>query len=104
MPQNTPGSAPVRVKQARAESILLVGCACCSCARGNNVCDVHVQLLRESAVMREQQQPVQLAAHDKQVVTCCSANPNAVTAYKRLCAPAAESYVVHPSYSNMLDM
>ena len=55
----------------RAESIPLIGCACCSCARGNNMCDMHVQTMRQSAAVRKEQQHVEFALRDKQVVTCC---------------------------------
>ena len=54
--------------------MFLIGCARGSCARGYNVCDMHAQIMRQSAAVRKQQQHVEFALRDKHVVTPALAN------------------------------
>ena len=54
----------MRLKQALAESMFLIGCARGSCARGYDVCDMHAQIMQQSAVVRKQQQHAEFALRD----------------------------------------
>ena len=64
--------------------MFLIGCARGSCARGYNVCDMHAQIMQQSAAVRKQQQHVEFALRDKHVVSDAGACKLLATEIRRV--------------------